>query len=174
MEAQQEDDDDLIIPEILNEVRYKEPVELLTPEQIRKLESEGYDMKRIFYSSYEEIRRIRLRLEKQEADRLYQIAYQQQLLEIQKQSLTVTEDLRDITADEVVRTNQWRNDEIARRYQSNEPSLLFKLVVFYFVLMSFPVILYLSTSHLEPSNHNKFHTVMEWIFPILNFIPWGF
>jgi|WetSurMetagenome_2_1015567.scaffolds.fasta_scaffold610037_1 hypothetical protein len=136
------------------EVRYKEPVEILTKEQIKQLEDSGYDMKRLFYSSYAEIRQIRFGLEQQAIQKEIDKIADKHLLEIHTAQLEVTTDLRDITADEIIRTNQWRNDEIVRRCREKQKpgfGLVGLLIIVYSIYAVPMTSLFCAGKNLDPT-----------------------
>jgi hypothetical protein len=179
--AQENDDFDeygnpieTFVPEVVFEVRYKEPVELLTKAQIEQLKNLGYDMKTIYYSTYEEIRKIRLKLEQMELNRKLDAAIADSLEEIEgceRANLEATEDMRDMMADDIVRKHAERCDAEARRYEYNGPSIWFKLALMYVLMATTPTAMFLA-QHSDPSYGREgiFFFYVRIFCPYLNLI----
>jgi len=168
-----EDDESALVPEVL-EVRYQEPVELLTKEQIKKLADLGYDMKKIYYSTYEEIREIRYKLEQMEMKQKFDLVMAQRLQEIQRANLDVNTDMRNMMADEIIRTNQWRNDEIVRRYQTPTIPFWYYIIAYVFILQVILTVLFCTVKAADPHEiygfETKFMKTIRIISPHVNFI----
>jgi hypothetical protein len=158
----------------------KHPLTVLTPEHISRLRELGYDLKKLYYSTQEEVESLRAQLDSYEkAQKLVKEreaaieAIHQESLMVQKAELDTLTDLRDITADEVIRTNQWRNDEIVRRTnQGGGLGILGSLLLIYGLMMGGVGGMYFGLrTDATIDMDSGFMLACRTIFPLFNLIP---
>jgi hypothetical protein len=167
-------EDELLEPEIVNSrvvKYYKDNNELLTPEQIKRLNGMGYDDKTIYYSTYDQIKQMRQLLEEAAIKDSINLAIQSKQLSHLSNIETIAADHRNIVADDIVRRHKEQCDkEIwAAERMANQAKFRFWFVLIFGYLMigTFSLAWYVPLHHDGAAGIEA----MKIIFPLFNLIP---